>query len=188
MHVHKMSFQQPNIQKNTLQPRGAARLLGLLALSLLLACVALISTGHVSISVQLHDPARAAEYTDHDAMMASTPSSSSMRRRLASDFRSAFGLFSGSEAADATTDGGITNLNNKAVLQAFTFGPEKLKKLAYSVVAPLQPTDKVTTHTYHTMYGIFLYPLLARARKYRQKIKFFEIGMGCGMTYGPGRR
>ena len=87
----------------------------------------------------------------------------------------------------SSSENAKTNTDNEKVMQAFTFGPEKFKKLAYAVVAPLQPTDKVTTHTYHTMYGIFLYPLLARARRFGKKLKFFEIGMGCGMTYGPGR-
>ena len=46
------------------------------------------------------------------------------------------------------------------------------------------PTDKVTNHFYHKMYGIFLLPLI----KHRQKIlKMLEIGLGCDMEYGPGR-
>jgi len=74
-----------------------------------------------------------------------------------------------------------------AVLRAFSDGPDRFKKLAYSVVAPDPPTDKVSTHSYQTMYGLFLYPLLARARRYNMKIKFFEIGMGCGMIYPSGK-
>ena len=45
-----------------------------------------------------------------------------------------------------------------------------------------QITDKVTFHTYHDMYGIFLTPLAQRA----EPLKLFEIGLGCNMLYGPG--
>jgi len=41
-------------------------------------------------------------------------------------------------------------------------------------------TDKVTTHAYETMYGIFLKQLSRRGAK------LFEIGLGCNMGYGPG--
>ena len=43
-------------------------------------------------------------------------------------------------------------------------------------------TDKVTTHSYNTMYGQFLLPY---ARD-NQNLKFLEIGLGCDMHYGPG--
>ena len=149
------------------------------AVSVIALSLLLVATGRISVTLN----APGWEQLQEDGLDAGL---SLRQRRLASDFRSAFGLF-GAETSAHPLDDGITNLNNKATLQAFNFGPEKFKKLAYSVVAPLQPTDKVTTHTYQTMYGIFLYPLLARARKYQQRLKFFEIGIGCGMTYGPGR-
>lgn len=41
-------------------------------------------------------------------------------------------------------------------------------------------SDKVTTHQYHQMYGIFL-----SAYK-NKKVKMLEIGLGCNMNYGPG--
>ena len=41
-------------------------------------------------------------------------------------------------------------------------------------------TDKVTTHKYQTMYGIFLPGLAGRS------VKFLEVGLGCGMVYGAG--
>ena len=47
-------------------------------------------------------------------------------------------------------------------------------------------TDKVTAghalggHQYNLMYGMFLFPLR------HEKIKMLEIGLGCGMLYGPG--
>ena len=107
-------------------------------------------------------------------------------RRLTSDIAAALGI-TGENPEKAGADFGKVTTENVDVLKAFTFGPDKFKKLAYAVVAPMQPTDKVTTHTYQTMYGIFLYPLLARAKKFKKRLKFFEIGMGCGMTYGPGR-
>jgi len=43
-------------------------------------------------------------------------------------------------------------------------------------------TDKVSTHGYELMYGLFLLPLL----KARQRPKLLEIGLGCSMRYGAG--
>ena len=43
-------------------------------------------------------------------------------------------------------------------------------------------TDKVTTHTYQTMYGQFLLPYYNRI----PNMKMLEIGLGCDMNYGPG--
>lgn len=43
-------------------------------------------------------------------------------------------------------------------------------------------TDKVTTHTYQTMYGRFLLPYY----HLNPSMKFLEIGLGCDMGYGPG--
>ena len=40
-------------------------------------------------------------------------------------------------------------------------------------------TDKVTSHSYETMYDIFL----GRAER---PLKLLEIGLGCNMRYGPG--
>jgi len=149
---------------------GALRALSALALT---ALVGLVCLGRVRVSVSWVGDNNAEEI---DGQL--------LRRRLATDLSSVLGITAAEQARAAA---GKTNTNNAVVLSAFTFGPEKFKKLAYSVVAPLQPTDKVTTHAYQTMYGIFLYPLVARAKKYGKKVKFFEIGMGCGMTYGPGR-
>jgi hypothetical protein len=42
-------------------------------------------------------------------------------------------------------------------------------------------TDKVTTHSYHYVYGTYL----PRFRK--KHVNFLEIGLGCGMGYGPGK-
>ena len=50
-----------------------------------------------------------------------------------------------------------------------------------------QPSDKFTDHSYHTMYGIFLWPLLRDAVAANSKIKLLEIGLGCDMKYGPGK-
>jgi hypothetical protein len=50
-----------------------------------------------------------------------------------------------------------------------------------NIASSLTPrSDKFTTHSYETMYGMFLYP------RRNQGIKFLEIGLGCDMTYGPG--
>lgn len=43
-------------------------------------------------------------------------------------------------------------------------------------------TDKVASHTYHTMYGQFLIPYYAKF----PNMKMLEIGLGCDMKYGPG--
>lgn len=46
-----------------------------------------------------------------------------------------------------------------------------------------KPTDKVTQNGYAAMYGIFLRPFLGSAS---DGVRFLEIGLGCGMAYGPG--
>jgi hypothetical protein len=43
-------------------------------------------------------------------------------------------------------------------------------------------TDKVTTHSYQTMYGLLLLPFYET----KPNMKILEIGLGCTMTYGPG--
>lgn len=43
-------------------------------------------------------------------------------------------------------------------------------------------TDKVTDHSYYTMYGQFLLPYV----RDNPNLKFLEIGLGCNMKYGPG--
>eukprot|EP00667_Euglena_gracilis_P005045 EG_transcript_5078 len=57
-------------------------------------------------------------------------------------------------------------------------GPEEFRRVANA----MQPvTDKVDGHFYHLMYGVFLGPVRSMA-----PFKFFEIGLGCNMEYGPG--
>lgn len=41
-------------------------------------------------------------------------------------------------------------------------------------------TDKVTTHHYQLMYGMYLGPIR------HLPVKMLEIGLGCDMNYGPG--
>lgn len=43
-------------------------------------------------------------------------------------------------------------------------------------------TDKITTHSYYTMYGRFLIPCYQR----NPSMKMLEIGLGCDMNYEPG--
>ena len=43
-------------------------------------------------------------------------------------------------------------------------------------------TDKVSTHSFYTMYGRFLLPYYQR----KPGMKMLEIGLGCDMNYGPG--
>jgi hypothetical protein len=65
--------------------------------------------------------------------------------------------------------------------------PEEFAKVARKEE---QPTDKVTTHSYQMMYGLFLVPLLhSNHRKSRgsKPFKMLEIGLGCNMKYGPGK-
>ena len=53
----------------------------------------------------------------------------------------------------------------------------------YDLAKGLEPTsDKVTAHSYETMYGTFVYPLKFAAHTPR----VLEIGLGCNMDYGPG--
>ena len=53
----------------------------------------------------------------------------------------------------------------------------------YLLAKGLEPTsDKVTAHSYETMYGTFVYPLKFAAHTPR----VLEIGLGCNMDYGPG--
>ena len=53
----------------------------------------------------------------------------------------------------------------------------------YNLAKGLEPTsDKVTAHSYETMYGTFVYPLKFAAHTPRM----LEIGLGCNMDYGPG--
>lgn len=42
-------------------------------------------------------------------------------------------------------------------------------------------TDKVTDHRYEKIYEMWLAPWRHEA------VNFLEIGLGCGMTYGPGK-
>jgi Methyltransferase domain len=48
-------------------------------------------------------------------------------------------------------------------------------------VALKHGTDKVTDHSYHNMYEKYL------PASRDKRIKFLEIGLGCGMSYGPGK-
>mmetsp|Transcript_26695 Transcript_26695/g.56400 ORF Transcript_26695/g.56400 Transcript_26695/m.56400 type:complete len:412 (-) Transcript_26695:26-1261(-) len=43
-------------------------------------------------------------------------------------------------------------------------------------------TDKITTHSYHTMYGQYLLPYYQS----KPNMKMLEIGLGCDMNYEPG--
>jgi len=43
-------------------------------------------------------------------------------------------------------------------------------------------TDKITTHSFYTMYGQFLLPYYRR----KPNMKMLEIGLGCDMNYEPG--
>ena len=51
----------------------------------------------------------------------------------------------------------------------------------FKKIALKHGTDKVTTHHYEYVYGQIVGPI-----RY-EKINFLEIGLGCGMGYGPGK-
>jgi len=79
----------------------------------------------------------------------------------------------------------IQSMEGKAMLRKSMIMPwnENVKDVAQtatSVSAPI--SDKFTTHSYQTMYGLFLGPLSHNAAN----IKVLEIGLGCNMKYGPG--
>jgi len=62
-------------------------------------------------------------------------------------------------------------------------GVNAFKDAAYSI-DPV--TDKVTTHSYQKMYGTVLLPMVEKFSHEEKSLKFLEIGLGCGMQYGPG--
>jgi len=70
-----------------------------------------------------------------------------------------------------------SNQNNLIVHKHIKDDIEDFRAAASSLIPT---TDKVTTHSYHIMYGIFLNLMK------HHKIKFLEIGLGCDMFYGPG--
>ncbi|KAL7537659.1 hypothetical protein ACHAXR_007984 [Thalassiosira sp. AJA248-18] len=57
------------------------------------------------------------------------------------------------------------------------------ENLFVETAGSLKPiTDKITTHSYYTMYGRFLLPFYRR----KPDMKMLEIGLGCDMNYEPG--
>jgi len=65
---------------------------------------------------------------------------------------------------------------------------EMFYKLLSNVVKKnnLRMSDKFNDHTYQNMYGKHLHPYMLNAHHLGTTVKFFEIGLGCDMTYGPG--
>ena len=57
------------------------------------------------------------------------------------------------------------------------------ERLFVETAGALSPiTDKITTHSFYTMYGQFLLPYYKR----KPGMKMLEIGLGCDMNYEPG--
>jgi hypothetical protein len=55
----------------------------------------------------------------------------------------------------------------------------------YEVAHTFDPvSDKVRDHSYYKMYGMYLMPYRHLPQEHPMKI--LEIGLGCGMDYGPG--
>jgi len=59
---------------------------------------------------------------------------------------------------------------------------QRIEKVAQTAKAQTRCTDKICHHSYQTMYGTHLVPLMQAA----SAPKLFEIGLGCDMAYGPG--
>lgn len=62
-------------------------------------------------------------------------------------------------------------------------GEDYFKKMAFSSE---RVTDKVNGHVYQKMYGMVLLPQIEKHSYMNKKLKFLEIGFGCGSYYGPG--
>lgn len=74
----------------------------------------------------------------------------------------------------------VAKTGNKRLTQNCGPGDRNIANFK-EIASSLRPvTDKVTTHSYETMYGIFLSGLAQR------KTKLLEIGLGCGVPYGVG--
>ena len=76
-------------------------------------------------------------------------------------------------------------LSHQYVSNFLSFGTSQL------VTKGAKPSDKFTSHSYQTMYGMFLIPMLLDADKEGKKLKVMEIGLGCGSGAaaggGPGK-
>eukprot|EP00931_Biecheleriopsis_adriatica_P056671 TRINITY_DN33591_c0_g1_i1.p1 TRINITY_DN33591_c0_g1~~TRINITY_DN33591_c0_g1_i1.p1 ORF type:complete len:325 (+),score=46.30 TRINITY_DN33591_c0_g1_i1:49-1023(+) len=59
---------------------------------------------------------------------------------------------------------------------------QSIDKVQQIAQAQKRITDKINPHSYQTMYGMHLVPLFEAS----SASKLFEIGLGCGMSYGPG--
>jgi hypothetical protein len=95
-------------------------------------------------------------------------------RLLASE---AFPLPDGTESLTCTQD--RCDVNGPADGDAL----ERIQAFKQAADSLDPTTDKVTTHSYETMYGNYLLAYLQQAK---DNGKLFEIGLGCDMNYGPG--
>jgi len=88
---------------------------------------------------------------------------------------------SDSSHASTTTTTSSSAESERSTLSSYdsTVAEEYFVQMA-KTIEPV--TDKVTDHRYHRMYGQFLLPFY----KKKPNMKFFEIGLGCDMSYGPG--
>jgi len=59
---------------------------------------------------------------------------------------------------------------------------QQIAMVAETARRQTQCTDKICLHSYQIMYGMHLVPLM----RANPTGKLFEIGLGCGMGYGPG--
>ncbi|CAE8599903.1 unnamed protein product [Polarella glacialis] len=66
--------------------------------------------------------------------------------------------------------------------QASDSAAQQIQKFKDAATSLDPVTDKVWRHSYQTMYGVLLMPLMEVV----QEPKMLEIGLGCDMGYGPG--
>ena len=83
----------------------------------------------------------------------------------------------------ADANGRLTRYARNSTSQPGRCDRNVFQRQFYNLAKGLKPTsDKVTAHSYETMYGTFVYPLKFAAHTPRM----LEIGLGCNMDYGPG--
>lgn len=65
-------------------------------------------------------------------------------------------------------------------------GPEHLLERVKERTGQISDKFDGVTHTYYTMYGIFLDGYIRHRHSIGSSVKMLEIGLGCDMIYGPG--
>jgi len=107
------------------------------------------------------------------------------QRRAATKFDA---LESGQDLVSAKLEGIATKLGAPNPVSTSRPKPEVCEPpvatdnlLTFYQIAKEEGTDKVSTHQYHHLYDKYLPELR------KKPVRMMEIGLGCDMTYGPGR-